>query len=293
MSTRVIRTAGALMLLIASGAVAGAEGVVEINQAQALAGGVTSGDAAGYPVTIDAPGHYALTGSLEVASSTPAIQIAADHVLIDLRGFTIEYTGSGTPDLITSAESGFHNHGDATIRNGSLLSAGNRGIYLGNNGTVVAMKIIGSADDGIEMAGSAVIEDSEIRFSGGHGIRVQGSASILGNRVRANGEVGISTQADAEIIGNVVSFNGSDGIRANAAGCRIAENIVRSSSDNGIFANESWVEDNTVHLNSGFGLVLSGGSGYSDNLIIDNQTGTVSGGIETGTNICSGDTNCP
>src|SRR5438046_162421 len=45
-----------------AGASYASDGVVEINQARALAGGVTRGDAPGFPVTISQPGSYRLTG---------------------------------------------------------------------------------------------------------------------------------------------------------------------------------------------------------------------------------------
>jgi hypothetical protein len=45
-----------LSLFIASAAAV--DGVIEINQAKALAGGVTPGDTAGFPVALSAPGSY-------------------------------------------------------------------------------------------------------------------------------------------------------------------------------------------------------------------------------------------
>src|SRR5581483_7661707 len=40
------------------------DGVIEINHARALAGGVTASDLPGYPITIDQSGSYRLTGNL-------------------------------------------------------------------------------------------------------------------------------------------------------------------------------------------------------------------------------------
>ena len=68
-------TSGLVMLV---GAPARAvDGVIEINQARALAGGVTPGDAAGFPVTITASGSYRLTGNLTVDENTTAISVTA------------------------------------------------------------------------------------------------------------------------------------------------------------------------------------------------------------------------
>src|SRR5256885_13905531 len=66
------------------------DGAVLINQSAALAGNVTPGDTPGFPVTISVSGSYKLSGNLTVPdANTSAIQISADHVTIDLNGFSI------------------------------------------------------------------------------------------------------------------------------------------------------------------------------------------------------------
>lgn len=294
MQMRFIFPAAAFMLLTGFGAARAADGVVEINQARALAGGVTASDDPGFPVTIDAPGSYVLTGPLEVASSTPGIQITANRVDLDLRGFTIEHSGTGTADLVTSAESGFHNVREVTIRNGTLLSAGNRGIFLGNFGNVIEVNVLGSGGHGIEISANALIRDSKIRFSAEGGIRAQSGARIIGNEVFGNGDSGISVQGTARVFRNVVNNNGGHGILANAPGFRIADNTVRANDISGISGQtDGLVVSNVARQNAIFGLDLGPGTGYRDNLLIGNQTDTVDEGIETGTNICDGDTVCP
>ena len=53
------------------------------------------------------------------------------------------------------------------------------------------------------------------------------------------------------------------------------------------------VNFNTVIGNDVIGLSLQSGSGYANNVITGNNGGTVSGGIQTGANVCDGDTTCP
>ena len=66
------------------------DGIVLIDQSHALAGGITPGDAAGFPVTISQPGSYRLSGNLIVPDmNTTAIVITADGVTLDLNGFSI------------------------------------------------------------------------------------------------------------------------------------------------------------------------------------------------------------
>lgn len=77
------------------------DGRVEINQARALAGGVSPADSPGFPVTLVGNQSYVLTGDLDAGSSsglaltgTPGNNI--DNVTIDLNGFTLRGNGQGS-----------------------------------------------------------------------------------------------------------------------------------------------------------------------------------------------------
>ena len=52
--------------LIAAASTLAAEGVILINQAAALTGGITGGDAVGFPVTLSTGGSFRLAGNLRV-----------------------------------------------------------------------------------------------------------------------------------------------------------------------------------------------------------------------------------
>ena len=82
-----------MLLLLSAPSLHAGDGRVEINQACAVNTGCFSGDAAGFPVTIDgsAGESYLLTGSLQVPDeNTTAIDItsAADRISIDLGIFS-------------------------------------------------------------------------------------------------------------------------------------------------------------------------------------------------------------
>ena len=80
----------ALGSLIAATPALAVDGQVAITQARAMAGGVTPGDAPGFPVSINLPGSYVLSSGLTVPdANTNAIVINADHVTVDLNGFAI------------------------------------------------------------------------------------------------------------------------------------------------------------------------------------------------------------
>ena len=82
--------ATALVLLALATVARAGDGVIEINQARALAGGITPADTAGFPVEINAPGSYILTSDLIVSGvDTIGIQALTSEVTLDLNGFRI------------------------------------------------------------------------------------------------------------------------------------------------------------------------------------------------------------
>jgi hypothetical protein len=93
---RLARTILLLALAAAPASARAGDGVIEINQSCALAG-CFAGDAAGFPVTIDASGSYRLTSNL--LSGSTGIQVITDAVQLDLGGFTLDGGGrcTGTP----------------------------------------------------------------------------------------------------------------------------------------------------------------------------------------------------
>lgn len=74
------------------------DGMILINQNKALAGNVTAGDAPGFPVTINSPGSYRLSGNLTAPAGSAGIVIAADGVTIDMNGFTL--SGQPGPGIV-------------------------------------------------------------------------------------------------------------------------------------------------------------------------------------------------
>jgi hypothetical protein len=167
------------------------DGVVEINQAKAEAGSVTSGDAPGFPVTIAAPGSYRLTGNLSVlgaalASDVSGIEITADDVALDLGGFTI---GCRRPTIPFSPCA-------------STTGAGRGIVATGSNVRVANGTIRDFADDGMIAGADAiyVVESVVFRSNGGDGFRAG---------IRTNGQILRSLFADNEGTGMGFSANAS------------------------------------------------------------------------------------
>jgi hypothetical protein len=188
-----------------------AEGLIEINQARALAGDVTPGDTPGFPVVISESGSYVLTGDLDLRAEakpadTTAILITADFVWLDLNGFSIigpfacagaPPTQTGTGDGIASASS------HVTVTGGHVRGVGRDAISLGAN---------------------ARVYDVVVTCSGRTGIFTGVGALVTGSRVDDNADFGLDLGAGSAFGGNVLRGNdgGGDGLQV-AGGATLVE----------------------------------------------------------------------
>ena len=258
------------------------DGVIEINQAKALAGGVTPSDTAGFPVTIDAKGSYRLTGDLTVPdAATTAIYVSAGDVTIDLNGFSIQGVTVCSGDPLSCEPTGFglgidafsSSTGNVTVMNGTVRGMGSAGIRLSDQGRVLNVRAIGNGSYGVSiMGGGGTAKDNTVHQNGVYGITISGNGTVTGNTANYNGGHGIDAGAvnGCTVTGNTVSNNGGDGIRANGT-----------------------VTGNTATSNGGYGLNIGSG-GYAGNVMRQNTSGSVDGfGVEIGTNFCGTNTTCP
>jgi hypothetical protein len=226
-----------LILLIAAAALASAspafalDGEVLIDQAKALAGGVTPPDTPGYPITINRSGKYKLTGNLAVGdSSVVAFNIAADNVTIDLNGFRI--TG-GRIGINAPAADGL------TVMNGTIANF---------------------SSDGIRARGFAIIQDMQVTNSGGNikgmGIKLDNNGRVIRSTITNNDGINIYCVKNCLIAGNVVSASRHEtgiGLFTNAGGHLVLGNTI---TDNNIFAiyteGEMAYANNTITGNGQF-----------------------------------------
>jgi hypothetical protein len=185
-----------LIGLLALPGVGSAQGQVEINQTRALAGGVTSADNPGFPVTLADPGSYVLSGDLVVSAvATTAVEITADDVSLDLGGFSIRGPHVCAPGgCVTDVGHGVHEdqmRERASVRNGVITGFGDTCIRLGQQ---------------------AHVEDVAVTMCGGAGIRVEDHGLVLENRVFNIGEIGIMLAASSGFARNVVGLTGLAGV---------------------------------------------------------------------------------
>lgn len=275
--------AAAALALVPLAAVA-SDGAIEINQTRALAGGVTAGDAPGFPVTLSASGAYRLTGDLDVrGEATPgdvtAIEISADDVTLDLGGYAIRGpvvctgggsllscpgTGSGRGVGIASAATPTN----TWVRHGRIIGMGSLAVQVLDGARLEDLSVV-SCGGGLSCGNGCLVAESAVRIVDGDAIAVGAAARVLNNRVGANKGAGVSGSSAAAslVLGNEIEANGGAEINLTGAAA---------------------VLENVVSRIAGTTLSLSSDAGYGRNQI----EGTVSGGVNLGRNACSG-ADCP
>ncbi len=250
------------------------DGVIEINQVRAEAGGVTAGDTPGFPVTLSQAGSYRLTGNLTVPDrDTTAIQVTSDDVSIDLNGFAIlgPNIANGVGEGVAAGS-----RTNVAVRNGTIRGLGEKGLFLGNRAVVEDVRSEQNSD-GIEVGIDSRVARSSALANRVAGVKIFGGSLVIDCVASQNGEDGIVAGQASRVEGNTISNNGRYGVLADGA---------------------SLVLHNTVTDNGDFGLFLQASSdGYGGNTLVDNTANPggpqVQGGTQLATNVCGTDTTCP
>jgi hypothetical protein len=251
------------LLAAIPGSLLAVDGVVLIDQSHALTGGVTPGDAPGFPVTISQPGSYRLSGNLTVPDlDTIAIQITSDFVTLDLNGFSIigpvVCTRNPTSCPTAGKGVGVLSGGDPTtngprgvrVLNGSVHGMGNFGIFMTGDGSIVErISVSSNAGGGLIVAGD--VSEIAASLNGAFGIF---AISVRGSIAVDNAKDGIVLDASGGVgIGNISSFNGGNGM----------------SVPNGT------VTGNTIVRNNLVGITSTCPSSIAGNTIVSNVGGSI------------------
>lgn len=215
------------------------------NQAKALAGGVSTGDAPGFPVTLSKAGTYKLTGNLTVPDKdTTAIEVTASNVTLDLNGFSI--FGPGEP----GGGSGIHSSAslrNITVMNGSVRGMGNDGVNLegglhrvervhatenragitvGYSSLVIGCTAGHNRDNGISARASSVVRESTT-VANNYGIVVGSGCTVLGNTSFSNTSYGLFAWEAGKGVGylqNVFEDNNGGGAQV-SGGVQMGGNV--------------------------------------------------------------------
>jgi parallel beta-helix repeat protein len=280
-----------LFLTLSGASLSGAvDGVIEINQAKAAAGGINgslTSDPAGFPVVISQPGTYRLTGPLTAPEFQGAISVSSDDVTLDLNGFriTTELAAAGVDGISAAGRSGtrvsngtidgFGGEGIETgelarIENVSVSRSGGVGIRVSHLSVVKGSILKNNGSHGIEAGAVCTISENIVEVSGGAGIYTPNRSIVTGNTVNANTGPGIEVGYASTVDGNVATFNTGNGIRA-GDGSTVRENTVRSNSGDGIRADTGCtISENTVGFNAGDGIEVGSSSAVIGNSVSSN-----------------------
>jgi len=209
------RTARALacallaLLFMPAGRAAAVDGVIEINQARATAGGVTPGDMPGFPITINTGGTFAnesmsfrLTGPLFNSTTANIIEVTTPHVTIDLNGFAISCL---LPQCMATAI--LSNEANVTVMNGTIRSYLN-GVSLNGSGSRVENVRALENVTGLNVGPNCLVRNNTASGNSGPGIVAQAGCTLIGNTINNNGGDGVDTNGACNLIGNTAIGNG-------------------------------------------------------------------------------------
>jgi hypothetical protein len=245
------------------GTTAADEGVLEINQARALAGGVSPFDTPGFPVSITEPGSYRLTSNLDrrgLAPDVDAVLIAANpRVTLDLNGFEIIGENDCSPMPCT------------------ILGAGRGIVAFGDDVNIVNGGVRGMPGPGISINGRGAVSDVTVSENGGDGI-----------------SVGIG-----RVTGCLAQRNYDNGVRLDNGIVR--GTLTHSNRLSGFVLSAGSLVESEAFGNGGLGLSAGnlGLTGYGANVLICNNGGVCNdaaqsnGPVQIGANVCGSNSVCP
>jgi hypothetical protein len=202
------------------------DGEVLIDQRKAGTGGITPGDAPGFPITISRGGKYKLTSNLNVTAGKNAFNITGHNVTLDLNGFRIV---GGQFGINAVAVDGL------TVMNGTIVNF---------------------SSDGIRARGFAIIQDVQITNNGGMGVKLNNNGRVLGSTISGNNGVNIYCVSRCLIASNVVSDSKTEsgiGLFTNAGGHLVLGNVISNNTVFAIYAEgTTGFANNTVTGNGTF-----------------------------------------
>ncbi|HEB89753.1 MAG TPA: right-handed parallel beta-helix repeat-containing protein [Deltaproteobacteria bacterium] len=228
------------------------------------------------------------------------ISIEADHVQLDLNGFSILCSNVLTGQPCTGSPTGtdgIYVTGDqARIRNGSVRGIPRDGIkstgqVYGTHVEDVRINDVGRY--GILVESEAYVRTSTISGCGNSGIVVGRESVVVGNSVHGCGDTGFRIGLGSRVHDNVSTRNQGDGFFVQDSSLIRANTAYKNGNDGIRTLNYCTVQHNAVSDNGGFGMVLGVHSAYGENVITTNSQGTVSGGVDMSSNSCNGTTTCP
>lgn len=240
---------------------------------------------------INTSGSYYLTGNLTGVSGKSGLQITADDVEIDLRGFTL--TG------VTGASIGinFASRTRVTVRNGIVRNWPNGGISgVGSaSARLSGLTTELNGGNGIFVGESGLVTDCVSRGNTGTavGIITGARSQVLRCLANSNASNGISVAGESQVIDCIANTNAAIGIGVSGNACRVSgctaiSNVtgINHGSSGGI------IERCVVRANSGTGISVGGDGLVIHCTAVANADGIVcNGSSQIVYNTCNTNTN--
>ena len=225
------KAALAFALLVGVVPIAADDGVVLINQSKAVAGSVTPGDLPGFPVTITRRGSFKLSGNLTVTDpNVDVINIKADHVTLNLNGFTIQgpmdlcankvvptwcydrTAGTGVRALYSPGAYAT----DVAVLNGSVRAL-DFGVVLVYGSRAERLSVQNNRSGGLTVDGGCIVSGNIVSRNGGHGLAAYGCI-VTGNHISFNEGYGLEITDSTVWSNNIVDGNNSNGDQVRGRG---------------------------------------------------------------------------
>jgi hypothetical protein len=199
-----------------------------ITAAMARAGGVTPGDAPGYPVTLSVPGSYFLAGHLmtPAACDSHAIEITARGVTLDLNGFSIVGPNTACSDGVR-ATAWF-----ATVVNGTIRGF-RTGIALTSwNNRIAGLQVYSNQSTGVSVGPYSVVQDTVAENNAQIGISAE-SGSLLQRNTVAFSRQGIVVGPASTVLNNTARENSVVGLSLADVSSGYAHNVLTNNANAG------------------------------------------------------------
>lgn len=216
---------------------------------------------------ITTAGSYYLTGNIDGVAGKRGIEIATDHVTIDLNGFTL--TG-GIGSLSGIVAEGVRNN--IVLRNGAVVDWAQDGIDLiqggeGKGFLVEFVTVRSSAFAGLRAGASAIIRDCLVEANGGTGVLARDASIVTRCTVRSNGINGI-TLGTAALADECALYNNSAVSIAVGPGSIVRSCEIGLSGGTAVFAGSAcMVQGNRLDFCSADGIVVSEACVVTDNYV--------------------------
>jgi hypothetical protein len=202
------------------------DGVVLIDQAAVLAGGITPADGPGFPVNLSAPGSYRLSSDLVLPAGSYAsgFWIDSDNVTLDLNGFSLIGAAPTISDGI------FIFAANVEVRNGTVRAFGRHGVFARNAGKcfdctdaegvrILNVRAIGNGFNGIRIESQgALVDGCSAHTNGSIGILAYQGGLVKNSVARANVNVGFYGLSNTGFRSNVATANNGGDLNPQVSG---------------------------------------------------------------------------